>query len=53
MNCLQCKKDMMIDEWNGWYWFCAFCDIYGRKATQKEIETWEKQLEAQEAKNDD
>jgi len=44
MKCKKCGSDMIIDEWNGWVWYCAVCDIVYRPATNKEIEDQEKGL---------
>lgn len=42
MECPRCKEEMILDEWGGFIWFCHHCGYKGRKATDKEIEEWEK-----------
>ena len=37
---------MVIDEWNGWRWQCAFCGYTGRDATDEEVEKQETEIEA-------
>lgn len=43
MTCLKCKTEMIIDEWEGWVWYCPHCDYEGEKATDKEIQNYEKE----------
>jgi len=45
MKCKHCKSELIIDEWNGWVWTCFFCEYVGRKATEKEIEKHEKNMD--------
>ena len=40
-KCKKCGYEMTIDKWNGWRWRCFRCDIFGRSATDKEIEEME------------
>ena len=44
MKCKLCKTEMIIDEWNGWVWTCFNCDYIQRKATCKEIERHERNM---------
>lgn len=44
MRCDKCGAGMFIDEWNGWVWYCPFCDIIGRKAEDEEIAEQQKEL---------
>jgi len=48
--CPECKAEaeMIIDEWNGWVWFCCNCWFKGREATDEEIEEYEKENQVQE-----
>jgi ssDNA-binding Zn-finger/Zn-ribbon topoisomerase 1 len=39
MKCKNCGGWMVLDEWNGWVWYCFNCDTCGRIATDEEIET--------------
>jgi len=41
MRCNECDAEMIIDEWNGWIWYCYNCGHEGRNATSKEIEELE------------
>ena len=41
MKCKKCGSDMIIDEWNGWIWYCFACDYEGREATDEEIQEQE------------
>lgn len=41
MKCKKCGGCMVIDEWDGWRWFCFYCDIPGRRATDAEIKKME------------
>ena len=36
-NSCNCNTSI-IDEWNGWIWFCITCENEGRKATDEELE---------------
>ena len=44
--CPVCKKrNLVIDEWNGWIWACFFCGYEGDYATKEEVgelEQWQK-----------
>ena len=46
MKCKKCNEQMVIDEWDGWKWYCVICDVYGRIATDAEIAAQEKALRA-------
>ena len=35
----------MVSEWDGWIWLCYNCDYQGEKATDKEVEKWEQEIE--------
>jgi len=49
MTCPHCLSQLIIDEWGGWRWWCIRCDLYGRRATDEEIEAQERE---QEREND-
>jgi len=38
MECKKCGAKMIIDEWEGWKWFCVACNLHSRVATGEEIE---------------
>lgn len=42
--CPKCGAIMIIDEWGGWLWTCFNCDYIGEKATNEEIEEYEKNV---------
>lgn len=44
MNCTKCKGWLVIDEWNGWRWFCPHCEYVGRYATDEEIDEQHKEM---------
>ena len=37
MKCKKCKSEMVIDEWDGWRWYCMGCDLHGGIATDADI----------------
>ena len=44
MTCRNCGGEMVISEWDGWKWFCIFCDRFDREATDDEVEEYEKEI---------
>ena len=36
-QCKDCGYPLIIDEWEGWRWYCYYCDKYHDYATPEEI----------------
>jgi len=45
MKC-KCGTPMYISEWDGWKWYCPFCEKFDRRATDREIEEYEADINA-------
>ncbi len=50
-HCPDCDGLMVIDEWNGWFWTCLYCDYIGESATLIEIKLWEDEASSYKKKN--
>jgi ssDNA-binding Zn-finger/Zn-ribbon topoisomerase 1 len=44
MICEKCGTPMIIDEWEGWIWFCGNCEAEGEYANTEEIKQQESEV---------